>query len=193
MADEYQDSEGRRVLRPRVATVNFKYAEKRLFEAAEGLPNWTLADKSRRMLADVNRKLSKELPPRPPDAPLDRLDEAMLCRAAGISAAAITIRAVGSGMALISCGYVVESGQSIRRAQEARLHARMVLDDQGGSYALRFEKAGIALYLLTQASLGMTKTLALLFDVDVEIPPWINVEVERINRETQAEIDAYAK
>ena len=62
----------------------------------------------------------------------------MLREAAGISAATITIRAAGSGMALVSCGYVVESGQALRRAQEARLHAQMACDDESG----RFARAG---------------------------------------------------
>lgn len=249
MAEEYADSDGRRVLRPRIAAVRFKDAERRLFERAESVPNWKLADKARRVLADVNRHLSAGLPPRPPDTALDDLDPKMLREAAGISNAAITIRAVGSGMALISSGYVVESGHSIRRAQEARLHARKVLDDATGNYASRFlqrrgwglsklaqhygvrqdidvlsalthadvhglmllgfeqdshgpgsiaidtrprrddEKAADALYLLTQASLQMTRILSLIFEVDVEVPPWISAEVDRIQHEVRAEID----
>ncbi len=173
----------------------------------------------------------------------------MLREAAGISAAAITIRAAGSGMALVSCGYMVESGQALRRAQEARLHAQMVCDDPSGRYAVRFlrrkgwtlsklaqrygvrqdidilsalahadvhglhllgfekdsrgpgsiaidtrpnrddHQAGMALYLLAQASLQMTRILSLTFDIDIEVPHWVSAEVERINRETQAERD----
>jgi hypothetical protein len=247
MPEEFEDLNGQRILRPKIANVRFKERERSLFEGAENLPNWKLADKSRRILADVNRYLSSSLPPRPRNTPLEKLDSAMLREAAGISAAAITIRAAGSGMALVSCGYVIESGQALRRAQEARLHAQMVYDDPSGRYAVRFlqrkgwtlsklaqrygvrqdidtlstlahadvhglhllgfekdsrepgsvaidtrpnrddEQAGIALYLLAQASLQMTRLLSLIFEIDVEVPPWISTEIERIDRETQAE------
>jgi hypothetical protein len=221
MAEEFEGSDGRRVLRPRIANVRFKERERSLFEGAEHLPNW--------------------------------LEPAMLREAAGISAAAITIRAASSGMALVSCGYVVESGQALRRAQEARLHAQAAYDDASGAYAARFlqrrgsnlsklaqryqvrqdvdilsalvhadvhglhllgfesdsrgpgsiaidtrprrddRKAGMALYLLTQASLQMTRMLSLIFDIEVEVPPWISAEVNRIDQETQAEVDAATK
>lgn len=250
MAEEFTDSDGGRVLRPRIAGIHFKEREQKLFASAEQLPNWKLADKSRRILVDVNRHLSARLPPRPPNVRLENLDPAMLQEAAGISAAAITIRSAGSGMALVSCGYVVESGQALRRAQEARLHATMALDDTSGQYAARylqrkglglsklaqrykvrddvellsrlshadvhglhllgFEKesrgpgsiaidtrpsrddrqAGMALYLLAQASLQMTRILSLIFDIDVEVPPWVSAEVNRIEKATQAERDA---
>lgn len=253
MAEEFENPDGRRLLRPRIANVRFKEQERSLFEGAEHLPNWKLADKSRRVLAEVNRHLSASLPPRPPHTPLEKLEPAMLREAAGISAAAITIRAVGSGITLVSCGYVVESGQALRRAQEARLHAQATYDDAGGEYAARFlqrrgsnlsklaqryqvrqdvdtlsalahadvqglhllgfesdsrgpgsiaidtrpkrddRKAGMALYLLAQASLQMTRVLSLIFDIDVEVPPWISAEVKRIDQETQAEIDAASK
>lgn len=48
-------------------------------------------------------------------------------------------------------------------------------------------QGGMALYLLAQASLQMTRILSLIFDIDVEVPPWVSTEVERIDRETQAE------
>ena len=47
----------------------------------------------------------------------------------------------------------------------------------------------MALYLLAQATLQMTRILSLIFDVDVEVSPWVSSEVERIDRETQAERD----
>lgn len=250
MVEEFKDSDGRLVLRPKIANVRFKEQERSLFESAEHLPNWKLADKSRRVLAGINRHLSANLPPRPPNVPLEKLEPGMLREAAGISAAAITLRAVGSGMALVSCGYVIESGQSLRRSQEARLHAQAARDDTSGGYALRFlqrrgstlsklaqrygvrqdidvlstlahadvhglhllgfekdsrgpgsiaidtrprrddRQAGMALYLLTQASLQMTRILSLIFEIDVEVPPWISAEIKRIDQETQAEIDA---
>jgi hypothetical protein len=151
MAEEFEDLKGQRVLRPRIADVRFKDRERSLFEGAEHLPNWKLADKSRRVLADVNRHLSASLPPRPPNTSLEKLEPAMLREAAGISAAAITIRAAGSWMALVSCGYLVESGQALRRAQEARLHAQMARDDRSGRYAARFlQRKGWTLSKLAQ-------------------------------------------
>jgi hypothetical protein len=36
----------------------------------------------------------------------------------------------------------------------------------------------------------MTRILSLIFDIDVEVPPWISAEIERIDRETQAEKNA---
>lgn len=250
MAEEFRDREGRRVLRPKIANIRFKERERELFESAEGISNWRLADKSRRMLADVNRHLSAELPDRPAGTPVEKLDPTMLREAAGISAAALTIRAAGSGMTLVAGGYVIESGQALRRAQEARLHAQMTYDDASGKYAARFlqrkawtlsrlaqrygvrkdidtlsklahadvhglqllgfekdshgpgsiaidtrprrddRQAAMALYLLAQASLQMLRILSLIFDIDVEVPPWVSAEIARIDRETRAEIDA---
>jgi hypothetical protein len=253
MAEAFRDSDGRRILRPRIASIQLRDRERALFETADDLPNWKLADKSRRILVDVNRDFSAGLPPRPPDMPTEKLDPKMLREAAAISTAAITIRAVGSGLSLVSCGCVFESGQALRRAQEARLHAQAVRDDASGRYAVRFlegkssglsklaqrykvqpdidllsrlahadvhglhllgfardsrgpgsiaidtrpnrddHQAGAALYLLAQASLEMLRILSQIFDVDVEVPPWVSAEVERINRETQAERDAAAE
>jgi hypothetical protein len=51
-------------------------------------------------------------------------------------------------------------------------------------------QAGMALYLLAQASLQMTRILSLTFEIDVEMPPWVSAEVDRIETETQAERDA---
>jgi hypothetical protein len=246
---EERNEDRQRILKPKIADVRFKEREKALFASGEAVPNWKLADKSRRILADINRHLSAGLPPRPPQTALKDLDISMVRQAAGISAAAITIRAVGSGMALVSCGYMPESAFALRRAQEARLHAQAVRDAAGSDYAVRFLErkatgiaklaqrygvnediatlsalahadvqgllllgfetktrgpgsvaidtrpkrneceSGVALYLHAQAAVQMTRVLAEIFDVDVEMPQWVVGELKRFSREAEAERD----
>lgn len=60
----------------------------------------------------------------------------MIAKQVAISSlSGITIRACGSALSLIACGYVVESGGPARRGLEAKLRARAILDDDSGQHA----------------------------------------------------------
>jgi hypothetical protein len=47
----------------------------------------------------------------------------------------------------------------------------------------------VALYLHAQAAVQMTRVLAEIFDVDVEMPQWVVGELKRFSREAEAERD----
>lgn len=136
MADEYE-LDGRRVVKAKIARWQIRQGERALFESADQVPNWRLADKSRRLLADFCHHLSGKLPSIV-GSPLKDVDRDVLKREALISAASIIVRAAGSGMANIACGYQPESAGPARRAFEAKLNARAVVDDPSGEYALRY-------------------------------------------------------
>src|ERR1700751_4425180 len=133
MATEYEH-ESQRVIKARITAWKMTQTERDLFDSATQLQNWKLADKSRRLLAALSNFLSKKMPP-VADRPLEEMDKEELRKAALISASAIIVRAIGSGMNLVACGYLPESAGPARRALEAKLHARAVLDDHSGQYA----------------------------------------------------------
>lgn len=131
--------DGMRVIQPKMTQWKLKELERRLFASAGETPNWVLADKARRLLADMGHHLGGEIPSLT-GIPVEKVDRAVLRQAAVVSAAGITVRSVGSGMALIACGYFPESGGAARRGLEAVLNARAVLDDPSGEYAIDFLK-----------------------------------------------------
>jgi hypothetical protein len=139
----------RRSIKPHISTWNLKEHERRAFEQRESLPGWKLADKSRRLLADVSRQLNDSHPELAVDGP-DEL-RPFANEYAAIEAAGIAVRAAGAVLAQVSCGYVVEAAAGLRRIIEARLHLRTILEDPGGSYAVRFiEGKGSTLGTLTK-------------------------------------------
>ena len=122
------------VVRPRVAAWKVKEKEAELFASVSEVPNWKLADKCRRLLMDLNYKLTARIP----TVDVDRLADVkpLVAKQVAITTlAGVTIRASGSAMALISTGYVPESAGPARRGLEARLRARAVLDDDSGQHA----------------------------------------------------------
>lgn len=136
MAEEYK-RDGKRVIKAKITRWKLKEKERALFAEAERITNWKLADKSRRLLADLASHLSDDLP-RFVGKDLEELGRPILRRAALIGTAGITVRAAGSGMALVACGYLAESGGPARRGLEAKLNAMAILDDASGEYALNY-------------------------------------------------------
>lgn len=49
-------------IKPQISRWDFKERERRAFEEREAIENWRLADKSRRVLADVSHQLNEALP-----------------------------------------------------------------------------------------------------------------------------------
>jgi hypothetical protein len=123
-----------RVLRPKTGGWKLKQAERDLFESAEQIPNWRLADKSRRLLMDMVFRLSNDAP-KVEAKTVNEAPAALVRQAAVVSLAGLTVRAAGSSLALISCGYVPESCGPARRALEASLRAQAVLADESGQHA----------------------------------------------------------
>lgn len=122
------------MVQPRIAAWKIKEREAELFASVSDVPNWKLADKSRRLLMDLDWRLSARIPR--PD--VERLSDVkpMLAKQVAISSlAGITIRATGSAMALIATGYLPESAGPARRGLEAKLRARAILDDDSGQHA----------------------------------------------------------
>ncbi|MGN6257925.1 MAG: hypothetical protein ACTHN3_09300 [Solirubrobacterales bacterium] len=136
MATEYK-RDGRRVIQPKIADWKLKQRERSLFEGAEVIPNWRLADKSRRFLADTTSHLSPEIPSQVGKS-LKDFDRTAARQFAVVSASGIAVRSAGSGLVLIASGYVIESAGPFRRILESKLHAQAINDDQSGEYALRF-------------------------------------------------------
>ncbi|HEU4905501.1 MAG TPA: hypothetical protein VFT19_05235 [Solirubrobacterales bacterium] len=136
MAEEYE-KDGQRVIKAKITHWKLKERERALFADAERVTNWKLADKSRRLLADLSSHLSDDLPEFVGRS-LEDLGRPTLRKAALIATAGITVRAAGSGMALVSCGYLAESAGPARRGLEAKLNAMAILDDESGEYAINY-------------------------------------------------------
>ncbi len=131
MADHEEDVP---VVKPKVSAWKMRKRESELFVTAEKVANWKLADKSRRLLMDLNYQLSNRIP----EVKAAKASEipAPIAQQVAISAlAGITVRAVGSSMSLIACGYLPESAGPARRGLEAQLRARAILDDPSGQHA----------------------------------------------------------
>lgn len=136
MAEEFE-RDGERVVKPRIAEWRLKERERELFAGSDQIPNWRLADKARRHLADASFHFSEQLPSMV-DVPAEEIDPKVARQSALISASGIVVRSVGSGMAMISCGYVPEAAGPTRRVIEAKLNAQAILDDPSGQYAIRY-------------------------------------------------------
>lgn len=122
-------------------TSDLHIAETLLFESVTEVEHWGLADEARRALLDATNHFSRQVPaPVDHTLPLEKWERSLLMKKAVIGASMIAIRSIGSGMALIACGYVQEALASMRRAKEARLNGRAVLDDQSGNYAIHYLK-----------------------------------------------------
>lgn len=131
------ERDGRRVIQPKIAGWKLKQRERNLFEGAEVIPNWRLADKSRRFLADTTSHLSPETPSQVGKS-LKDFDRQAARQFAVVAASGIAVRSAGSALVLIASGYVIESAGPFRRILESKLHAQAINDDQSGEYALRF-------------------------------------------------------
>jgi hypothetical protein len=130
------EQEAVRLVKPKISGWPLKQDEARLFERRDQIPNWRLADKSRRVLAETSRQLSVAIP----EVTLTTNQELRpyARRYAAVSACGIAVRAAGSVLAQVGAGYVVEAGGSLRRIIEARMNLEAVLKDTTPDYALRF-------------------------------------------------------
>lgn len=124
----------RRFIHPSASKWKLKEQERELYDAAEDVPNWRLADKSRRLLLDMAHELSLGLEGEI-GKPIKDLEPVIAQRLATIALSNLTVRAAGSALALISCGYVGEAGGPIRRCVEAGLRVRAVAADDSGQHA----------------------------------------------------------
>lgn len=137
MAKEKTDGEGGKVVKAEISEWNLKQEERALFGRADDVPNWRLADKVRRMLADLNFHFSEQMP-ETVGLEIKEIDPTVACRSAIIAAGAIAVRAAGSVMALIASGYGPEAAGPMRRLLEAKLNVQALLDDTSGQYAIRY-------------------------------------------------------
>lgn len=131
MGDDWQEI---RVVRPKIAAWKLRAWEEELFASAVEIPNWKLADKARRLLMDLNYRLSQQIPEVQTERPSE-IPPPVAKQVAISSLSGITIRSCGSAMSLIACGYVSDSGGPARRGLEAKLRARAILDDDSGQHA----------------------------------------------------------
>jgi hypothetical protein len=126
------------VVKAQISKWKLKQEERALFaRAEEALPNWRLADKARRMLADFIQHFSSELP-KTVEQTSSELDPTVARRAAVIGAGAIGVRSAGSALVLLSAGYGPEAASPLRRLLEAKLNVQAILDDETGEYAIRY-------------------------------------------------------
>jgi hypothetical protein len=123
-----------RIVRPKIAAWKLRAWEEKLFASAAEIPNWKLADKARRLLMDLDYRLSQLIPEPQADRPAE-IPPQVAKQVAISSLSGITIRSCGSAMSLVACGYVLEAGGPARRGLEAKLRARAVLDDDSGQHA----------------------------------------------------------
>jgi hypothetical protein len=128
------DKDGEFVIRPNAQKWKLKEQERELFADAEDVPNWRLADKSRRLLLDMTYELSEAVYQHRGSAIKD-LEAGPAQRTAAVSLANLMVRSAGSALTLISCGYVPESGAPIRRCIEANLRIEAIMDDPSGQHA----------------------------------------------------------
>lgn len=149
VAKEFE-RDGRRVVQPKISQWDLKLRERKLFKSAESIPNWRLAEKTRRLLADTASHMSAEIPSQVGLA-ADEFDSAVARQFAGVATAGIAVRASSSALMLVACGYSIEAAGPLRRLIEAKLHARAVCDDDSGEYALRLVKGrGMGMSKLAQ-------------------------------------------
>lgn len=123
------------VVRPSASKWKLKERERELFDTAEDVPNWRLADKSRRLLLDMTYFFSEIIHAQHVGAAIDDLEAGQAQRVAAVSLSELVVRSAGSGLALISTGHVPESGAPIRRCVEANLRMQAILDDPSGQHA----------------------------------------------------------
>ena len=110
---------------PRLAGWDFARRERELFATAKDLPTWRLANQSRRLLAAVLYELSNAIDA--PDAELiDELDAGDARRLASLDLGALVVRATGSIIVLIGCGYERESMSLARSLVEGVIRGREV-------------------------------------------------------------------
>jgi hypothetical protein len=136
MAQEYEE-DGQRIIRPKITKWKLKQREQRLIASAEQIPNWRLADKARRFLADTAEHLSADIPSQVGQS-LDDFDRDAGRQFASVAAGGLAVRASSSALMLVSSGYVVEAGGPLRRLIEAKLHCRAICDDETGQYGFRY-------------------------------------------------------
>jgi hypothetical protein len=126
------------VVKAKITEWKIKQEEQELFFRAEKeLPNWRLADKARRMLADLDWHFSDQLP-ETVGLKIEEIEPVIARRSAIIGAGAIAVRAAGSVLVLLSAGYGPEAAGPLRRLLEAKLNAQAILDDETGQYAIRY-------------------------------------------------------
>ena len=135
--DELDPASGKRIVKPKIAAIRFKESEGQLFDSAPNVRNWKLVDKTRRMLADVNRHLSKEMPRDLEAKQVSDLEPLLAQQFAIVGVSSIVARSIGAALAMVSSGYAIEAGSMARRSVEARLNGRAALDDMTGQYAIR--------------------------------------------------------
>ena len=123
------------MVRPSAAKWKLKEQERELFASAEKVPNWRLADKSRRLLLDMTFFFSEIVHTHHVGTAIDDLKAGQDQRVAAVSLGELVVRSAGSGIALISTGHVSESGGPIRRCIEANLRMQAILDDPSGHHA----------------------------------------------------------
>jgi hypothetical protein len=124
------------VIKPHISAWPLKENEAHLFEHRQDVPNWRLADKCRRLLADTNHQLSNSIPEERHATAEDLRPRAR--KYAALAASALAVRSAGSILVQVGSGYVVEAGGTLRRLMEARMNVEAILGDPSGDYALRF-------------------------------------------------------
>ena len=167
---EAGEKRAERTITPKISGWPLKKEEARLFERRDQIPNWRLADKSRRVLAETSRQLSAAIP----DVTVATNEELRpyAREYAAVSTCGIAVRAAGSILAQVGAGYVVEAGGSLRRMIEARMNLEAVVNDSGPDYAVRFLK-GRGSKLATLAGKGKNRA-----------------EVEALSKLTHADVGA---
>ncbi len=120
--------------RPSAKDWKLKEQERELFVSAEDVPNWRLADKVRRLVLDMGYFLS-EVIQQYNETEIEDLEPGPAQQIAAMSLSTLMVRSAGSGLVLISGGYVPESAASIRRCVEANLRIGAVLEDPSGQHA----------------------------------------------------------
>lgn len=125
------------MVKAQISGWRLKQEEQVLFAQAGDLPNWKLADKTRRMLIDFCAHFSDSLPVLE-GVSVEKVEPDIARKWAVVAAAGIVVRSVGSAMALVACGYLPETGGPVRRTIEAKLNGLAILEDLTGQYALRY-------------------------------------------------------
>lgn len=122
------------VIRPPLTGWNFASRERELFATAKQLPTWRVANQSRKFLAAIVHQLSNEIEVPEADFTKDlKADEAR--RLANLDLATVAVRATGSIIVLVGCGYEREAMAPTRVLVESVIRGRQVSDDPSGDVA----------------------------------------------------------
>jgi len=134
--DEHNEDAAKPEIRVSAGRWQFAAAEEALWQRRKKLPNYRMANTSRRYLAAIVDQLgtSRALPG---SWQPEQLSPQQKQQGALLQLGILAVQAASSALVLVAAGYEVEATAHIRRLVECSLRGRAVLADASGEHALQ--------------------------------------------------------